>query len=70
MTEIKNQSSGRRTKVARLIEEYDLGEIGVELERRWTAEGDERISLRFLSTHFNQQLLKTRMNEAGVQSLS
>lgn len=70
MTESGSRSSGRQTKVARLIDEYGLGEIGAELENRWTADGDERMSLRALATHFNQQLLETRMAEAGVQSLS
>lgn len=70
MTESKSQSSGRQTKVARLIDEYGLDGLGAELEYRWTADGDERMSLRALATHFNQRLLKERMSEAGIQSLS
>lgn len=70
MTESESQSSGRQTKVARLINEYDLDGLGAELEHRWTAEGDDRMSLRALATYFNQQLLKTRMADAGIQSLS
>lgn len=39
---------GRRSKVARLIEEYDLSGLGEELEQRWTAEEDWQ-SLRELT---------------------
>ncbi|MFQ3293105.1 MAG: hypothetical protein ACI8VE_000161 [Natrialbaceae archaeon] len=70
MTDSESRSSGRQTKVARLIDEYDLDGLGAELEHRWTAEGDERMSLRALATHFNQQLLEVRMTGAGIQSLS
>lgn len=56
--------------MARLIDEYDLTGFGAELEQRWTAEGDERMSLRALATHFNQRLLKARMAEASIQPLS
>lgn len=47
---------GRRSKVARLLEEYDLQGLGAELEQLWTAEEDRR-SLRDLADYFNQQLL-------------
>lgn len=59
---------GRRSKVARLIEEYSLPGIGEELEQLWTAEEDRR-SLRELTTYFNQQLLRQSLTEANVQSL-
>lgn len=64
------QPTGRRTKVSRLLKEYDLKELGAELERRWTADRDERMSLRALATYFNQQLLTEAMAGAGIQSLS
>lgn len=60
---------GRRSKVARLIEEYDLDEIGDEMVRLWTAEGDERRSLRDLAARFNERLLAEAMIEAGIQPL-
>ncbi|WP_049913230.1 rod-determining factor RdfA [Halococcus thailandensis] len=63
-------STGRRSKVARLIDEYDLDGIGAEMERRWTAPDDERTSLRDLATHFNQRLLAAAMATAGLQPLS
>ena len=64
------ESSSRRIKVVRLIEEYDLGSIGAELERRWTTDTDERMSLRDLANYFNQQLLEQAMTEAAMQPLS
>jgi hypothetical protein len=65
-----NESSGRgrRSKVARLIEEYDLQGLGPELEQSWTAEEDRR-SLRGLADYFNRQLLETALEEAEIQLL-
>lgn len=63
-------STGRRSKVARLIDEYDLDGIGAEMERRWTAPDDERTSLRDLAAFFNQRLLAAAMNAAGSQPLA
>jgi hypothetical protein len=58
------------TKVGRLIEKYDLGEeYGTELERRWTADGDERLSLRSLADRFNRRVLETAMMDAGMSTL-
>lgn len=61
-------SRGRRSKVARLLEEYDLEGFGAELERRWTADED-RWSLRDLATAFNRRLLERALDDAGVQPL-
>jgi protein-arginine kinase activator protein McsA len=61
-------NSGRRGKVARLIEEYDLLGIGEELEQMWTAEENRR-SLRELAAYFNQQLLQRAFEEASAQYL-
>lgn len=61
--------SGHRFKVCRVIEKYDLHPLGVELEQRWTADGDERSSLRDLATDINRQLLANAMSEAGMQPL-
>lgn len=69
MSEESNGSGrGRRSKVARLIEEYDLGGLGAEMERRWTAEED-RSSLRELAASFNQALLRAAMESEGAQLL-
>lgn len=61
-------SRGRRSKVARLIDEYDLQGLGAELEQLWTAE-ENRKSLRELARYFNQQLLGRALEEADVQYL-
>ncbi|QLD87087.1 hypothetical protein HWV23_15600 [Natronomonas halophila] len=59
---------GRRSKVARLIEEYDLQGLGTELEQLWTAEEDRR-SLRDLAAYFNRKLLEQALEAANVQQL-
>lgn len=46
------------SKVARLIEEYELEGLGADLEARWTGDDNKRMSLRDLATFFNQQLLR------------
>jgi hypothetical protein len=59
----------RRTKVARLIDEYELAEIGDEMERRWTKTGDEHTSLRDLADYFNTRLLTEAIDDAGGKTL-
>ena len=59
----------KRTKVGRLITEYDLGDTGSELEQRWTGDGRERDSLRTLADAFNQRLLSQAMSDAGMDPL-
>jgi hypothetical protein len=46
------------SKVAKLIRQYDLGDLGDDLEDRWTREED-RMSLRSLADFFNKKLLAT-----------
>ena len=59
---------GRRSKVVRLIEEYEMSEIGDELVELWTAAEDRR-SLRELATYFNRQLLQRALEKADVRPL-
>jgi hypothetical protein len=59
---------GRRSKVARLLEEYDLEGLGAELERLWTTEEGRR-SLRDLADYFNRQLLQQTLEAETVQPL-
>ena len=66
--ESKASSRGRRSKVARLIDEYDLQGLGVNLEQQWTADEDRK-SLRDLASYFNQQLLQRTLEEMNVQYL-
>jgi hypothetical protein len=64
--EIRTDGAGRRGKVERLLEAYDLEGFGDELERAWTAaDPDERESLRDLATRFNERLLETALRDAG-----
>jgi|AntDeeMinimDraft_5_1070356.scaffolds.fasta_scaffold03910_5 hypothetical protein len=58
------------SKVARLIDEYALGEsFGARLETLWTSEGEDRMSLRALADLFNRALLEAAMDEAGMASV-
>lgn len=59
---------GRRSKVARLLEEYEMESLGAELERLWTAEEDRR-SLRDLASYFNRRLLERALEDADVRPL-
>jgi len=63
-------SRGRDSKVARLIAQYDMGDIGAELEQKWTAEGGERRSLRALADEFNQRLTRKALEAAGVRTVN
>jgi len=66
--ESSSSGRGRRSKVARLIEKYDLQGLGAELEQLWTAEEDRK-SLRELASYFNRQLLEGALEEVNVQYL-
>lgn len=57
------------SKVARLIERYDLDGLGDELERRWTGDGIERQSLRDCAALFNERLLEAALLQAGTTAL-
>lgn len=63
-------SSGPHGKVGRLIDEYGLDRVGAEMERLWTADGDDRMSLRDLADRFNRQLLAVAMDDAGMRPLA
>ena len=58
------------SKVARLIEVYDLGEIGREMEAAWLGEGSDRSSLRDLADKFNQALLLAAVSDAEMNIVS
>lgn len=60
---------GPESKVSQLIDAYGLTGFGAELERRWTAEGSERSSLRDLAAAFNRRLLRTALAEANFGTL-
>lgn len=60
---------GRPSKVARLLEEYDLEGLGAELERDWTAPGDDRASLRELADRVNRRLVERAVGRAGASAI-
>jgi predicted transcriptional regulator len=58
------------SKVARLIDEYELGaSYGDRLEARWTDDSDERMSLRDLADLFNERLLRAAIEEQGTATV-
>ncbi|MFC6758036.1 MULTISPECIES: rod-determining factor RdfA [Haloarcula] len=59
-------SSEPRSKVARLIEAYDLPPLGADLEAAWLGEAGERQSLRDLADRFNRALLLAAVRDAGM----
>lgn len=65
----RSTGTGRRVKVARLIEEYDLEGLGDQLVEQWTAPKDERESLRSLAELFNRRVLRAALEPAGVHPL-
>ena len=63
----EDDSQRIESKVARLIDVYGLGEqFGDRLEDLWTADGDERESLRSLADRFNKRLLATAIEDVGM----
>lgn len=67
MTE--STTDGSDGKVARLIRDYDLENMGDELADRWTREGSDRMSLRDLATYFNRALLRAALRDADLSPL-
>ncbi|WP_416841446.1 rod-determining factor RdfA [Haloferax sp. DFSO52] len=58
----------RKSKVERVIEQYDLDEFGETLARRWTAPEDSD-SLRDLADFMNQEVLDAALHEADADVL-
>lgn len=61
----ETDDGGPRSKVARLIDEYDLEGMGGYLEAAWTGADGERTSLRDLADEFNRSVLERAIQEAG-----
>jgi hypothetical protein len=61
-------TDGRRRKVVRLLDEFDMEGLGADLERRWTA-SEDHWSLRELATYFNKQLLDRTLHSVNVRTL-
>jgi len=62
---MEKTTGSRRTKVARVIDEYGLSGIGEQLEVAWTGETGERTSLRDLADEFNEAVLESALQDAG-----
>ncbi|WP_144797316.1 rod-determining factor RdfA [Halorubrum depositum] len=60
---------GPNTKVGRVIEAYDLDEMGSTLEAEWTGETGERTSLRDLADEFNEAVVAAAVRESASSSL-
>jgi len=69
-TGMSNQSRGRRTKVARVIEEYGLENMGTKIEAAWVGENGERTSLRSLADEFNQVVLEEALRDADISPMN
>jgi len=57
------------TKVRRVIDHYELSELGDELAARWVGDGYDRESLRSLADRFNRRVLAAGMEAAGLTPL-
>jgi hypothetical protein len=62
--------SSTNTKVARMIQEYNLDGMGASLEAAWTGEAGERTSLRDLADEFNKAVLEAALREESVSSIN
>ncbi|QSG09949.1 rod-determining factor RdfA [Halapricum desulfuricans] len=58
-----------RSKVARVIEAYDLDGVGNELEQRWLATGEDGMSLRELADYFNRSVLEAAIERSDMSVL-
>lgn len=64
-----DETTGRNSKVARVIEEYSLTGLDDELVALWSGDGDEQRSLRELAEYVNHELLRSAMESAGMSPL-
>ena len=64
-----DDSRSRRSKVERVIAEYDLESWGDRLEAKWVGDGTERTSLRDLAGEFNRAVLRAAVRDAGGSML-
>lgn len=65
-----NNDHPKNSKVAQLIGDYDLSDLGDELEQRWLGNGVERQSLRNLADWFNQRLLESLIEQTNKQTVN
>ena len=60
-------SPGRQGKVARLLETYEMEEVGDELAEAWVGESGDRKSLRELAEYLNKRLIEQMLEQAGEE---
>lgn len=54
-------------KIVRLIDKYDLNEMAMDLEAKWTRRDQQsRYSIRDLETYFNTAIIKSVFNKVGA----
>jgi len=58
-----------RSKVARVIDEYDLEGVGDEIEQRWIDTDDSGMSLRELADYFNRAVLESAIESNELSAL-
>lgn len=63
---VSEAESRPNSKVARVTQQYDLGDFGDELVARWTGEAGGQQSLRELAEYTNQGLLQATMRQANM----
>lgn len=66
---MSENDSSPNSKVAWVIETYDLTGMGEKLEAAWTGESGERTSLRDLADEFNREVLRTAIKRAGTSAI-
>jgi hypothetical protein len=59
-------TNGRRRKIDRLSDEYDLGDIGAELAQKWVSQNTDH-TLKDLRDIINRRVLNTIMQRSGVE---
>lgn len=63
-------ASGMNTKIARVIQEYNLEGMGANLEAAWIGEEEKRTSLRDLADEFNETVIKAALRKKSVSSIN
>jgi hypothetical protein len=58
-----------RSKVARVIDAYDMSGLGEDLEQRWLATDDSGMSLRELADYFNRSVLEAAIEGSEMSIL-
>lgn len=68
-TQVRADGGTPHSKVARVIETYDLDGLGYELEQRWLATDNRSMSLRELAAYFNEQVLEAAIEDSDMNLL-